>query len=145
MTPSTQAEATQLCKDTYSYYATTITPATACKWKGVYFATQSSASTQAILTQNCKNQETPCLADPASTWSSPNCSDIPTDCSKTVDEYRTCLKDAAANFTQKVAALPGCDTFTSAAWTPVWDIVGADPVASCNFCPGYYPPDPKTP
>jgi hypothetical protein len=60
-----------------------------------------------------------------------------------VADYSACIRDYAAWLTQKVSELPGCDTFTSEYWTPVWDIVGADQPASCSFCAGYYPPDPR--
>ena len=138
----TAAEVTQLCSDTYAYYASAISPATACKWKGVYFATQSSAPTEAILKQNCLNQETPCLANPGAIWATPVCPDLPTDCTSTVADYSNCIKDVAASFNQSVATVPDCDTFTSASWNPVWAIVGD--VATCSFC-SYYPADPRVP
>jgi hypothetical protein len=143
----TTAEAAQLCSDTYAYFANAVGGATSCKWKGVYYATQSSAPTQAQLTQNCLNQETPCLSNPGAVWANPNCPDLPTDCTATVAQYSTCIKDEAATFTQSVAAIPDCDTFTNANWQPVWDIVAANPPASCEFCSasGYYPVNPATP
>jgi hypothetical protein len=139
----TTDEATQLCNETYAYFGTAITPATICKWKGVYFATQSSAPTEEKLRQNCAAKETPCLADPGATWASPSCNEISSDCTKTVADYSACIRDEVAWLTQKVSELPDCDTFTSASWTPVWDIVGADQPASCMFCSAYYPPDPR--
>lgn len=136
----TAAEATQLCKDTYTYFAAVIPGATTCKWKGVYFATQSSAPDQATLTANCKNQETPCQSNPAGVYATPNCSDLPSDCAgTTVAQYSTCVKDASTAFIQDVAALPSCDAFTSASWTPVWNIVtkySNNPAPSCTLCGG---------
>jgi hypothetical protein len=139
----TTAEATQLCNDTYAYFGNAIARATVCKWKGVYFATQSSAPTEEKLRQNCAAKETPCLTDTTSPWTSPSCSDFPSDCTKTVADYSACISDYAAWLTQKVSEIPDCDTFTSAYWDPVWAIVGADQPASCAFCSSYYAPDPR--
>jgi hypothetical protein len=139
----TSEEFTQLCNETYAYFGSGITPATICKWKGVLFATQSSAPTEEKLRQNCTSKESPCLDDPGATWASPSCSEFPEDCTATVADYATCIRDEAAALTQSVSGLPGCDTFTSDYWTPVWDIVGADQPESCTFCAGLYPPDPR--
>jgi hypothetical protein len=142
----TTDEATQLCKDTYAYFGKAISPATTCKWKGVYFATQSSAPTEEKLRQNCTSKETPCLADPGATWATPNCPDPPSsDCTATIADYSTCIRDQAAAFIQNVSTLPGCDAFTSAYWTPVWNILSADQPVSCQFCDGWYPADPRNP
>lgn len=140
----TPADATQLCNDTYAYYLSAATPGVICKWKGLYFATQSSAPTEEKLRSNCTSQETPCLADPSATWASASCNDFPSDCTKTVADYSACIKDYTAWLTQKVSELPDCDTFTSASWNPVWAIVSADPPASCMFCTDTYSaPDPR--
>ena len=139
----TTDEVTQLCDDTFTYYGSAIGRATICKWKGVLFATQSSAPTEQALRQNCTAKEQPCLADTASPWPFPSCSEIPTDCTKTVAEYSVCVRDYAVWLIQKVSEVPACDAFTSAYWDPVWTIVGADQPVSCQFCPSYYAPDPR--
>ena len=61
----TPADATKLCDDTYAYFRTAIPTASACKWKGLSFATSSSAPTQEQLRANCTEKETGCMADPA--------------------------------------------------------------------------------
>jgi hypothetical protein len=147
----TSAEVTQLCNDTYKYFADAIPGATTCKWKGVLFATQSSAPTQEALVQNCKNQQTPCQPNPAGVYATPMCSEPPSDCAgTTVAQYSTCVKDMCAAFIQDVATVPDCDAFTSAYWTPVWDIVAKysnNPAPSCNnLCAGgFLPPSPAQP
>jgi hypothetical protein len=139
----TAAEATQLCSDTYAYFERAITKATACKWKGLYFATQSSAPTEEKLQSNCSSKEDPCLAESSSPWSNQTCSDIPTDCTKTLAEYQACIKEQSTWLAQKVGELPGCAAFTMASSGPVWDIVGAILPASCEFCAGYAAPEPR--
>jgi hypothetical protein len=146
----TSAEATQLCNDTYTYFAAAIPGATTCKWKGLYFATQSSAPDQAQLTANCKNQETPCQSNPAAVYATPSCSTPPSDCAgTTVAQYSTCVKDLCAAFIQDVATIPDCDGFTKDYWTPVWNILtkyANPPTPSCNLCAGgLLPPSPAQP
>jgi hypothetical protein len=142
----TTDQATQLCSDTWAYFAAAISAEAICKYQGLSFATSSSAPTEEKLRSNCSSKETPCLADPGSAWTTnPGCSEIPTDCGATVAEYSTCIQDTAAGFNQAVSAMPGCAEFTNTATSPVWDLKGADRLPSCELpsCDSLWPPDPK--
>jgi hypothetical protein len=142
----TDTEFTQLCDDAYSYFGTAIATDTFCKWKGLSYATSSSAPTEEQLRSNCSSTEATCLADPAAALANnPGCNSIPANCTATVADYSACIMDEAAAFTQTVNAIPACAEFTSAATSMVWDATGAAPMASCTFtttCQGLYPPNP---
>src|SRR5688572_10007570 len=47
------ADAMKLCDDTYAYFRIAISTEAACKWKGLSFATSSSAPTEEQLRANC--------------------------------------------------------------------------------------------
>jgi hypothetical protein len=144
----TQDEAAQLCDDSYAYfYFTGITPETVCKWKGLAYATSSSAPTQEKLRQNCTKTEDSCLADPAVVVAgNPGCSSLPSGCSTTVAEYSACIKDLASSFTITVGAIEQCsvltngDTGTGAVW--VAQTASAPPTCRFPTCPDLYPPSP---
>ena len=124
----TAAEATQLCNDTYAYYASAITQATLCKEAGLAFGVSSSSSTDAQLEKNCKTQESSCLtADPVV----PLCSSIPKPCAATVAQYAACIADETAAFNAGVAALANCTSVTLNDLQAVWGFVAGDPPASC--------------
>lgn len=138
-------DATKLCNDTYAYFRTAIPTATACKWKGLSFATSSSAPTQEQLRANCTEKETGCLADPVTALASnPGCSPLPANCGATVAEYSTCVRDQVAFFNQTVTAIEACSMLTSTGTDAVWAALGATAPASCTFaaCPSLYPPNP---
>src|SRR5688572_1884575 len=139
------ADASKLCDDTYAHFRTAISTENACKWKGLSFATSSSAPTEEQLRANCGEKETGCLADPAAALSNnPGCSDFPSGCMATVGEYSACVKDLVAVFNQTVMALSSCSTLTKQGTDGVWAALGAAPPASCTFntCMGLYPPNP---
>ncbi len=139
------AGATKLCDDTYAHFRTAISTENACKWKGLSFATSSSAPTDEQLKNNCSEKENGCLADPAAALSSnPGCSDFPTGCMATVAEYSACVNEMVAGFNQTVMALSSCSTLTKEGTDGVWAALGAMPPASCTFptCMGLYPPNP---
>ena len=141
----TAADATKLCDDTYAYFRTAIPTATACKWKGLSFATSSSAPTQEQLRANCSEKESGCLADPVTALATnPGCSPLPSNCGATVAEYSTCVRDQVAFFNQTVNAIENCPVLTSTGTDAVWAALGANPPASCSFaaCPSLYPPNP---
>jgi hypothetical protein len=142
----TQEEATQLCDEAYAYYGSAISTETFCKWKGLSFATSSSAPTEEQLRANCADKENRCLADPAAALAdNSGCNSFPADCAATVADYCACVRDQAATFTQTVAGISNCDALTSEGTNAVWDALGAAPLASCTFsdtCPGLYPPNP---
>jgi len=141
----TPAQATQLCNDTYAHFGTAITDATMCKWKGLAFATSSSAPSPEQYRANCVEKETSCLADPAAARSNnPGCSSFPGGCTATVAEYSTCVNDQIAFFNQTVAGIAACAEFSSTSSDAVWAALGAMPPASCTFsnCTGLYPPNP---
>jgi hypothetical protein len=141
----TAADATRLCDDTYAYFRTAISTENACKWRGLSFATSSSAPTQEQLRANCAEKETQCLADPATAFaSSAGCSPFPSNCGATVAEYSSCVKDMVAGFNPTVTAIAGCDVLTSQDTDAVWAALGAAAPASCSFsaCPGLFPPNP---
>jgi hypothetical protein len=141
----TPADATKLCDDTYAYFRAAIDTDLACKWKGLSFATSSSAPTQEQLRANCSEKETGCLADPVTALAATSpCSPFPGNCGATVAEYSTCVKDTVAVFNQTVAGIEECAVLTSAGTDAVWAALGAEPPPSCNFsaCPGLYPPSP---
>ena len=142
----TAEQATQLCDETWAYFATAVTTETICRYQGLSFATSSSAPTEEKLRSNCTSKESPCLADPSSAWATnPGCSEIPTDCGATVAQYSSCIQDTAAGLNQAVSAMPSCAEFTSAATSAVWDLKGADKLPSCELpsCDSLWPPDPK--
>jgi alpha-L-arabinofuranosidase len=126
------SQGTKLCDDTYAYFNKTIPQATACHWKGIAYATSSSAPTEAKLQQNCTNQESACNAgDAGSVWANPGCGDMPKSCTATVADYSTCIKDQAADFNKTVDALSACASFTQAGTAAIWDVMAKDPPASC--------------
>ena len=53
----TSPDVSQLCKDTYSYFGKNIPMATACKYKGLAYATSSSAPSDSQFQQVCKEHE----------------------------------------------------------------------------------------
>jgi hypothetical protein len=144
----TADQATQLCTDSYAYYYFTgITKETVCKWRGLSYATSSSAPTVEKLRSNCTSKEDPCLADPAAAVASnPGCSSFPANCAATVAEYSTCIKALATSFTATVAAIEECAVLTNgdAGTGAVFAAQGATSPASCTFptCSGLYPPNP---
>ncbi len=141
------AEATQLCNDTYAYFGTAITRANGCKWRGLSYASSSSAPSEAVLQQNCTNQESACLSGDGGAFTNPGCNDLPASCTATVAQYSACIKDEATAFTQTVTGLPSCSTLTSAGTSAVFDAqTGGSPPASCaslmTACPALYYPNP---
>lgn len=139
------AQATQLCDETYAYFGSAISAPTTCKWKGLSFATSSSAPTEEQLRANCSEKEDQCLADPAAALANnPGCSPFPSNCTATVAEYTTCVEDLVETFEQTVAGISDCDTLTAVGTDAVWAALGADPPPSCTFssCTGLYPPSP---
>jgi hypothetical protein len=145
----TATEATQLCDDTYAYFGTAIPRATECRWKGLSYAASSSAPSQAVLQQNCTNQENACLQADGGVISNPGCGDIATTCTATVADYSACITDEVAAFDQTVNGLPACSALTTAGTSAIFDAqTGGTPPASCtslsNACPTVYPPSPLT-
>lgn len=143
----TAADSTKLCNDTYAYFRTAITNETACKWKGLSFATSSSAPTDEQLKANCTEKESGCLADPNTARSSnAGCNDLPTDCAATVAQYSTCVEALVARFNQTVAGLSSCAALTKMGTDGVWAALAlvSTPPPSCMLsnCSGLYPPDP---
>lgn len=141
----TEAQATQLCDETYAYFRDAISTEISCKWKGLSFATSSSAPTEEQLRTNCTEKETQCLADPdAALAINPGCSPLPSNCTASVADYSACIEDQVEAFEQAVAAIANCDVLTSVGTDAVWAALGADPPASCSFstCAGLYPPNP---
>jgi hypothetical protein len=129
----TADEATRLCDDTYAYFASAIPQATSCKWKGLAYATSSSAPTDEKLKSNCTTKETSCLgAAPSEVWPNPGCNDLPKTCTATVAEYSACISDEVAGFIKTVDGLSSCADFTKDGTTAIWDVMGAEPVASCS-------------
>ena len=141
----TPADSTKLCTDTYAYFRTAITNEVACKWKGLSFATSSSAPTEEQLKANCTEKESGCLADPnTALGNNPGCSDVPSGCTATVAEYSTCVEALVTRFNQTVAGLSSCAALTKVGTDGVWAALAATPPASCMFsnCSGLFPPDP---
>jgi hypothetical protein len=139
------ADASKLCDDTYAHFRTAISTENACKWKGLSFATSSSAPTEEQLKANCSEKEMGCLADPAAALSSnPGCNDFPTGCMATVAEYSACVKDLVAAFNQTVMSLSSCSSLTKQGTDGVWAAMSASAPPSCTFstCMGLYPPNP---
>ncbi|MES1177843.1 MAG: arabinofuranosidase catalytic domain-containing protein [Myxococcales bacterium] len=137
------AEATQLCNETYAYFASSINQATLCKRAGLTFGVSSSAATDAQLQQNCATQENECLASgPAE----PICSAIPMPCPVTVAQYQACISDEVAALNAAVPPLADCATVLRSDLSAVWELVTADPPASCasltNTCAGLDVPTP---
>ena len=140
-------EATQLCNDTYAYFGNAITRANGCKWRGLSYAASSSAPTQAVLQQNCTNQENACLSGDAGAFTNPGCNELPSNCTATVAQYAACIKDEATAFTQTLTGLPACSALTSAGTSAIFDAqTGGTPPASCaslmTACAALYYPNP---
>jgi hypothetical protein len=129
----TADEAAKLCDDTYAYFASAIPQATGCKWKGLSYATSSSAPTDEKLQSNCTTKETSCLgATPTEVWPNPGCNDLPSTCTATVAEYSACIADEVASFITTVDGFVSCADFTTDGTTVIWDFMGAEPPASCS-------------
>jgi hypothetical protein len=139
------ADAMKLCDDTYAYFRTAISTEAACKWKGLSFATSSSAPTEEQLRANCTEKEMQCLADPATALgTNPGCSPFPGNCTTTVGEYSACVRDEVAFFNQTVSTLPSCATLTAVGTQAVSAALSSAPPASCTFsgCSSLFPPNP---
>jgi hypothetical protein len=138
------ADSMKLCDDTYAYFRTAIATADACKWKGLSFATSSSAPTEEQLRANCTEKETQCLADPAAALGVNASCSFPTTCTTTVAEYAACITDEVAFFNQTVSSMPSCATLTMVGTQAVSGALTAAPPASCTFngCPDLFPPNP---
>jgi hypothetical protein len=145
----TAADATQLCKDVYAYFGKTIPMATACKYKGLSYATSSSAPTDTQFRQICTEHEASCTKANSGVGSAdnPGCSDIPSTCTATVAQYSACISDEVAAFNQALAGLPTCAASTSAGISAVWEVMAPTAPASCdslsNKCPDLTPPTPN--
>ncbi|MES1206335.1 MAG: arabinofuranosidase catalytic domain-containing protein [Pseudomonadota bacterium] len=136
------AEATQLCNDTYAYYARAISQATLCKEAGLAFGVSSSAPTDAQLQHNCQSQEAACLAAAPAV---PSCSSIPASCPATVTQYTACISDQVAAFNAGVSALASCAAVKTSDLPSVWTLVAGDPPGSCaplDACGGFDIPTP---
>jgi hypothetical protein len=144
----TTVEATQLCKDTYAYFGIAIPKATTCKYKGLSFATQSSASSDSQFQQVCTQNETACLQTGAGvgTADNPGCSGIST-CAATVAQYSACISDEVTAFNASLNGLPSCTSATSASTSAVWKVMIPTAPASCDSltteCPDLTPPSPS--
>jgi hypothetical protein len=144
----TVPEVTQLCTDTYAYFAKAIPLVTACQYKGLSYATSSSAPSDSQFQQVCKDHEASCTQTASGVGSadSPGCGDIPVTCPATVAQYSACISDEVAIFNQGMSGLPSCATATSAAISAVWKVIAPTPPASCDLlnltCPGLSPPNP---
>jgi hypothetical protein len=143
------AEITQLCKDTYAYFGKAVPMATACQYKGLSFATSSSAPSDSQFQQICRDQETTCTQAGTGLGSAdnPGCSDIPSSCTATVAQYSACVSDELVAFNQGMIGLPSCATATSAVISAVWRVMAPTPPASCDSlsvtCPELSPPNPS--
>lgn len=139
----TTQDATKLCDDTFAYFRTAIPVANICKWRGLSFATSSSAPSDVELRQFCSDKETGCLGDPSTAFTNTICSPFPGDCTATVAEYSTCIRDTVTMFNQTVEALPVCSMYAMSLRQGVWDAQAATP-PSCTFsaCPSVFPPSP---
>jgi hypothetical protein len=144
----TGEEAAQLCDETYSYFGSAIPQATACRWRGLAYATSSSFSSEEQLRQNCTNEEARCLdADSSAVWPNPGCSEIPSSCAATEADYHACISDQVASFNQVVSGLPSCDKLTLAGTAAIWEAqTSLTPENVCmslqTACPGLSPPSP---
>jgi hypothetical protein len=145
----TSADATQLCKDVYAYFGKNIPMATACKYKGLSYATSSSAPSDAQFQQVCKDHEATCTQAGSGVGSAdnPGCSAIPSSCTATVAQYSTCISDEVALFNQGMSGLPSCATAGSATISTVWGVMIPTAPASCDSltekCPELSPPVPN--
>ena len=104
----TTADAAQLCKDTYAYFGKTIPMATACKYKGLSYATSSSAPSDSQFQQVCKDHEATCTQAGSGVGSAtdPGCSALPSTCTATVAQYSACISDEVVTFNQGVSGPP---------------------------------------
>lgn len=139
-------QASQLCDDTYNYFAAKIPAATTCKWAGLAYGLQSSAQSDTVLQNQCSTHQASCMQT-ANPWTNnPGCNDLPTTCTATVAQYSACIADEVSSFVQVVGTLPACTSFTMSQTGQVVDAQTANPPASCmslmNTCPDLYPPSP---
>ena len=146
----TAADATQLCKDVYAYFGKTIPMATACKYKGLSYATSSSASTDTQFRQLCTDHESSCTQAQSGVGSAdnPGCNDIPSTCTVTVAQYSACISDEVIAFNKAVDGLPSCTASTSATISAVWEVMTPPTPASCDAitatkCPDLTLPTPN--
>jgi hypothetical protein len=145
----TAVDATQLCKDTYAYFAKVIAMATACKYKGLSYATSSSAPSDAQFRQVCTDHESTCLQAGSGVGSvdNPGCSALPPTCVATVTQYSACIRDEVAAFNQGMSGLPSCAAAASANISAVWEVMVPEPPASCQSltdkCPALSLPAPN--
>ena len=146
----TAADATQLCKDVYAYFGKTIPMATACKYKGLSYATSSSAPTDTQFRQICTEHETSCTQANSGVGSAdnPGCNDIPSTCTATVAQYSACISDEVTAFNTAVDGLPSCAASTSATISAVWEVMTPTTPASCDAltatkCPDLTLPTPN--
>jgi hypothetical protein len=139
-------DATRLCNDAYAYFGKELSAADLCKWAGLAYGVSSSASSDAILQRNCKNQESSCQQSSAG---SATCAPIPATCNVTVSQYSACIVAEAAAFNQALSGLPGCATVTLPDLSGVWDYMTGDLPDACtpitNKCPTYDIPAPRPP
>ena len=145
----TTADAAQLCKDVYAYFGKTISMTTACKYKGLSYATSSSAPSDSQFQQACKDHESACTQAGSGVGSAdnPGCSNLPSTCAATVAEYSACIRDEVAAFNQGMNGLPSCAAATSASISAVWQVMIPTSPASCDSlttkCPDLSPPAPN--
>jgi hypothetical protein len=145
----TATDATQLCKDTYAFFGKAIAMTTACKYKGLSYATSSSAPTDSQFRQICTDRETTCMQKGTGVGSAddPGCGDLPPSCKATVAQYSACMSDEVAAFNQGVGGLPSCATATSASISAVWEVMIPSVPPSCdainNKCPELSLPSPN--
>ncbi len=144
------ADATQLCKDVYAYFGKTIPMATACKYKGLSYATSSSASTDTQFQQLCTDHQSSCTQAQSGVGSAdnPGCNPIPSTCTATVAQYSACISDEVTAFNKAVDGLPSCTASTSATISAVWEVMAPTAPASCDAltatkCPDLTLPTPN--
>jgi hypothetical protein len=132
----TPAESTELCNDTYAYFGRALNQASLCKWAGLTYGVSSSAPSDAMLEQNCASEEAMCQQAGAA---APSCTPIPAGCAATVAQYNACIADQVAALNSGIAALPACATVTLNDLANVYNLLTANPPASCasliSTCP----------
>jgi hypothetical protein len=110
----TQAEQVELCAETGAYVVGVVDRAISCKFVSIRASGSASAPTEPEMRAVCAAGEMACNQDATvmGAGAMTQCSGIPAGCTATIEQYSTCIMDAAVVFEQEADALVGCSMLT---------------------------------